>query len=489
MSKVSLLCLLLWCIIVGLAWPAVAVPVTGQRGPGGIESTTVNTSTLELWLDAGAITGATNNTPIANWNNRSTYTGAAAVATQSVAAQQPLYIAAVAGANNQPAVRFDGNPAAGLGDQFAVSSLNLGVNASGFVVYLNGPQNSDPGSCCRTLFSESTSGANIGNNGYALYVNRGDVVPKTLQIGKGTGAAAPTLTQDPFNVDSQFHLTSFRSSATSSELRDNGTTLVTGALAGSPTGTNYLIAANAFTSARDYAGDIAEIALFNREVNLAERPIIENYLSAKYNIAISGNLYNGDNAGVDYDRDVFGVGRVNASNQALNSGSAGFGIQVTGGVAANQLNDGEFVLAGHRTAVASIIDASPAPEFGGERWSRVWNVDTNGGSVDATLGFNFADAGLGSFFDPTDSFQLLYSTDSTFASYEILNLGFTIDPSNTITFNVPASLLLNGYYTLGINATFVPEPNSMLLMLGVLGCGLLRRRKQVLLGKDGNQTK
>jgi hypothetical protein len=477
MRKQALFLLMICSLVCGVALTAEAVPVTGQSGPGGIESTVLNTSTLELWLDAAAITGAVNNTPIANWSNRSTYTGAAAVATQGVAAQRPLYIAAVPGANNQPAVRFDGNPGAGQGDQFAVSSLNLGVNASGFVVYLNGTQNNDPGSCCRTLFSENTGGTNIGNNGYALYVNRGDVVPKTLQFSKGTGAAAPALVQNPFNVDSQFHLTSFRSTAANTELRDNGTTLQTGVLAGSPTGTNYLIAANLPAAARSYAGDIGEMALFNRQVNLAELPIIENYLSAKYNIAISGNLYSGDNAGIDYDRDVFGVGRVNPTNQALNSGSAGFGIQVTGGVAANQLNDGEFVLAGHKTAVASIIDASPVPEFGGERWSRVWNVDTNGGSVDATLGFNFADAGLGAFFDPTDSYQLLYSDDQTFASYQILDLGFTIDPSNTITFNVPANLLINGYYTLGINATFVPEPNSMLILLGVLGCGILRRRK------------
>ena len=464
--------------------PVCAVPVTGNTGPGGIESTISPSSTLELWLDASAITGAVSNTQIANWNNRSTYAGAAVVATQGNVNQQPIYIDAVPGANNRPAVRFDGNPTSGQSDHFAVSSLNLGVNASGFTVYLNGLQNNNAGSCCRTIFSENTSGTNIGNNGYTLYVNRGDL-PSALSLGKGTGGAAPAISQSPFTVDSAFHITSFRSTAADTELRDNGNTLVNGTLAGSPTGTNYQIAANAGSPSRSYAGDIAEIALFNRQVNLAERAIIENYLSAKYNIAIAGNLYDGDNPGIDFDNNVFGVGRVDGANQALNSGSAGFGIQVTGGVLANELNDGEFILAGHNNATPAIVDLSPSPEYPGERWSRIWNVDTNGSETDAIFGFNFADAGLGAFYDANDTFQLLYSQTADFSSFEILDLPFTIQPGDTITFNVAASYLIDGFYTLGINAYQVPEPGSLMLVLSALGGVMARRRKRRSAGPRG----
>ena len=244
-------------------------------------------------------------------------------------------------------------------------------------------------------------------------------------------------------------------------------------------------------SAEYSQADVSEIIAYTRALNTAERRIVENYLSSKYNVGTTtvgaGNqtlgvndLYSGDlNTSGNFDHEVFGVGRTDASNQQLNSGAGGFGIQVTGGVAANELNDGEFILAGHNGAVPALVDLDPNPEYTGERWSRVWNVDTNGGSADAILGFNFDDAGLGAFFNPDANYQLLYSTDQTFATYQDLGLGFTIDGNDTISFNVPANLLINGYFTLGINLGHVPEPNSMLLILGVLGCGMLRRRKAV----------
>ena len=472
-ARISL-CVLLACSIFTLA--AHAAPVTGQTGPGGIESTVSSLSTLELWLNAGSISGATP-MPLSNWNNRSTYSGAAVVATQSVSAQQPIYIPSVTALNNQPVVRFDGNPSSGQGDVFDVSGLNLGANASGFVVYLNGLQNTNSGSCCRTIFSENTGGTNIGNNGYSLYLERENINPKRLQISKGLGTTAPTVVQNPFPRDDVFHISGFRSSTANTELRDNGGVLNSGVLGGSPTGTNYQIAGNFGAPARSYAGDIAEVALFNRQVNLAEVAIIENYLSAKYNVAISNNLYDGDNPGTDFDRDVFGVGRVDAGNQALNSGSAGFGIEVIGGGSPADLNDGEFILAGHNQATAGILDLTSGI-IEGERWTRIWNVDTNGAEADATLGFSFDDAGLGSSFNSGDSFQLLYSQDMDFSSFEVLSREFDLETGNVITFALDAAQFQDGFYTLGINFAQVPEPGTG----GLAACGVMalvyRRRRR-----------
>ena len=149
-------------------------------------------------------------------------------------------------------------------------------------------------------------------------------------------------------------------------------------------------------------------------------------------------------------------------------GVAGFGIQITGGVGASDLNDGEFIMAGHNGLARDCRSvASPEPGSAGEIWCRYRN------SV-ADAGFGHDDAGLGANW-PNASYQLLYSDSAVFSNYEILDLDFTIDGNDTISFSLPAEMLINGFYTLGINAAFVPEPSSVWLMLGLLG-GVARRR-------------
>lgn len=50
--------------------------------------------------------------------------------------------------------------------------------------------------------------------------------------------------------------------------------------------------------ARSWAGDIGEVIVFNRQLNLAETHVIENHLSAKYDIPLTANdFYAGDDPG------------------------------------------------------------------------------------------------------------------------------------------------------------------------------------------------
>jgi len=56
---------------------------------------------------------------------------------------------------------------------------------------------------------------------------------------------------------------------------------------------------------------MAEIIVYNAYLNEAQRIIVENYLSSKYNMAVTNDFYSYD---VQHDNDVAGIGRVNANN-------------------------------------------------------------------------------------------------------------------------------------------------------------------------------
>ncbi|MBK7667473.1 MAG: hypothetical protein IPJ32_09155 [Sphingobacteriaceae bacterium] len=73
-------------------------------------------------------------------------------------------------------------------------------------------------------------------------------------------------------------------------------------------------------------GDLAEVIMYNAPLNSAQRVIVNNYLAAKYNLALAAadDLYDEDNAGNgNYDHEVAGIGRVNATNTNVDAQGSG----------------------------------------------------------------------------------------------------------------------------------------------------------------------
>ena len=165
---------------------------------------------------------------------------------------------------------------------------------------------------------------------------------------------------------------------------------------------------------------MAEIAAFNRALNQAEYALVENYLSAKYDIPIGYDLYGGDTpVSGDFDLDVAGIGReMNGSNTVARS----LGMIVRDN---SFLQDsGDYLVFGHRTAVNATTSAdlpasgewssAPSPA----RWERHWYIQvtdalgSSSGEVD--IAFDLGEAGFpGHAPAIAGNYRLLKRSDSS----------------------------------------------------------------------------
>lgn len=203
---------------------------------------------------------------------------------------------------------------------------------------------------------------------------------------------------------------------------------------------------------QEYDGELAEVIVFPKALNIAERKIIENYLSARYNLAITNDLYVGDNVGNgDYDFGVIGIGQ-EAGVDHINASSDGLILTENG----TTLEDGDYVLAGFNQVTNSEETTDIAGVAGLEaRWSRVWYFDrtdaNNSSRVDIT--FDGTDSGIGvinmSSANNTD-YKLLYRAGTAGTWTEVASATSFNNLSNSVTFsNVDLSANGDGFYTLG----------------------------------------
>ncbi|MCR9253577.1 MAG: T9SS type A sorting domain-containing protein [bacterium] len=123
-------------------------------------------------------------------------------------------------------------------------------------------------------------------------------------------------------------------------------------------------------SSGNFQGDIAEIIMFSRDVNIAQSNIVNNYLAAKYNLDITNDFYNFE---VSHGVEVAGIGQYDENNQHV---AARAGIVTISN--ADDLDDGEYVLFGHDNGDISSWSASEVPATGILRTEREWRFDNTG---------------------------------------------------------------------------------------------------------------
>lgn len=408
--------------------------VFGFTGPGGVG----NASTNVLWVRPEELATVADATDITTWSD---FSGNSHDLTQSDNSFTPRYYGSVV--NGFPVVRFEQANGRLIHNSFSDFPTNA-ISA----IYVNRTSDSGDG-----ILSYASSAS---DNDFLLFSSN------SLQFFRGSSNS----TSVSFN-DNSFHIAnvtwqgsdgalavwkdgtqSFTGTANSGTVFTQGGNL---ALAGEQDGVN-----SGYTEAQAHAGDFAEVIIYNQRLSSAAGIIVQNYLSAKYNVALTANdVYDQDDNG-DYDFEVAGIGRINSSDLHLDAQGSGV-VRIND---AQDLDDEEFLMWGHDNA-ALVATNTDVPMGVARRFERVWRVsEVNRSAVAVDVGgvdITFDLSGLGTVV--TSDLVLLIDADGTFATGATQVTGAIDDGSNTYRFNNVTGLTDNVYFTLGsadIEATPLP---------------------------------
>ncbi|HZY78113.1 MAG TPA: T9SS type A sorting domain-containing protein [Cyclobacteriaceae bacterium] len=347
--------------------------VVGNTGPGGVGNNT-GTSQLKMWyrVDNGVTTAGS---LVGTWANSA---GIAANNVQETGSARPTLVANAV--NGFSEVSFDGT------DDRLLTAANL--VATNFVT--------DKASSFSVVRADNTTQQSNVYSTVPLDANRfANHIPwaGTVYFDIGTCCA----TDARLDVSGLTGLTSYSiwsytaNAAAGKTLYRNGTSLQNraGTSTFSQATTHQFGLGGAVSGAGAFAGDMTEIVIYNEKVNDAERIIIDNYLSAKYNIAIANDVYSFDASVYDYD--VAGIGR--AADGSYHLDSRGTGIVRMW--SPTDLGTSEFLLWGHdnqtlnsstTTVGLSGVDGTVIKE----RLRRVWVAAETGEVGNVTVSFDIS---------------------------------------------------------------------------------------------------
>ncbi|QTE24032.1 T9SS type A sorting domain-containing protein [Polaribacter cellanae] len=289
--------------------------IVSQTGPGGV-GTVDGTSNLEYWIDANKnVTGA----PVTNWLDLSgnavgnTITGGPTLTTNSL--------------NGQSVITFDG-----VDDHIVTNlSINAGVFPNLTVIALYVPRIDGSGG----VWGEDDEGWD------RFILDKGTNL--NSMVSKGTGPELnitgifPRLTPVITTVAYQEDVTN------GSTVYANGKPQRTFTSNFAPEASNNLHIGDIGSTSGAYYfdGNIAELMVFGKSINLAERIIIENYLAAKYGLTLSNNdIYKKDASGFDFN--VAGIGQANDGSKHTDSKGTGI-IRIN---TPSALSNGDFLIWG-----------------------------------------------------------------------------------------------------------------------------------------------
>jgi hypothetical protein len=194
---------------------------------------------------------------------------------------------------------------------------------------------------------------------------------------------------------------------------------------------------------RNHRADIAEVIYFGTDLNETRRILVENYLSAKYELSLdTGNgatdVYAGDlgpdgnqGGGDDYDRGVFGIGRLSASD--LHDAAETGGLRFR---AASGLDNGDFLTVGYQNPGNGINTSDGFPNGVDQRMSRVWFVSETdpGGDLRADVTFDLSKAALNTLAGDPSGYVLLQQSTPGNNSWNLLQNGADAVSGDQITF-------------------------------------------------------
>ncbi len=406
----------------------------GSTGPGGVGSSSSN----NLWLKSDFGLNYSNGNSVNLWSD---FSGNNNNATQATSAQRPLYIDNQL--NTHPVIRFDGT------DDFLGISNYVGTNNfTNFIISktsetheidleaISGTsgvsgQNYILGADHRV--SDGGAGISIGTNGISVYEHGSGYMPALAvyngSVGSDFNSICVRYNNKRPNIYKNLSLVSAGLTSTMSTIY-NSTIIGSG---------NY----------GNFNGDIAEVIMYNYSLNDAQIIIVNNYLAAKYNIALEDDyVYTmGTSANGNYSNDVAGIGRVDVSN--IHDNARGTGLVWI--LNPSDLNNDEFLMWGHDNGLLEATNITDVPAGVEARFERIWRVsevNSTGTPVDiGSIDIRFDLNGLGTI--NTADLRLLIDTDNDNSFSNEISIDGAVDLGEGIyAFNGVSSITDKNRFTI-----------------------------------------
>lgn len=415
--------------------------VFSQSGPAGVGNATGTSGQPEniIWLDASTL-GLADGDPVLSWPDQS---GNGNDLIQLGTDNTPLFETNGLFSGAYSSVRFDGT------ERYLTLADNADLdNNLGGITMIGVVYNATLDGSARGIYSKRVSSSSEESYGVFTYTGArvNFDIRNTSDNRLGSTASLNTTTDyiistvyDGSLMEIFLQTGLSGTLSTSGNINDANSDLILGAL-----NENY---------GTYFDGDIAELIIYRGGLNDAERLIVENYLSEKYNITISNDFFtSGDAAFVN---DVTGIGTVNGTEKFSQSGFSD-ALQIT------ELNGSlnaanEFLILAHdNTAHAQGLtsDITVDPGVLDSHWARSWYIE-NSGDISAELRFDFGTAGIPFSGDPTD-YVLLYRANTSSNYTRALVNDYTVENGDQLVIDASNANLPSGYYTLGQGQQLVP---------------------------------
>ncbi|TXD47689.1 proprotein convertase P-domain-containing protein [Polaribacter sp. IC073] len=345
-------------VILNLCYADPVPTNTAHLGPGGVGGTD-GTSSLRFWYDA-------NNESYSNGASISSVSDLSGYGNTLTASggERPSYTLTTAAINNLSSMSFDGN------DELETSYKgNSNENMSFFMVV--NYENTNELDVALQHGGRNTIGFDDDEK-YADYVG-GENHKSALSNPNTWGIHSKTFANSGTNR-LKFYVNNNNTDGFTHNIENRSSnTWVGGNGSGGGTGLN---------------GSIGEVFKYTKTLNTAERIVIDNYLSAKYDIGLSTNdFYTQDNAGFNFDHDVAGIGQATDGSNHTDSQGTGIVRMYNPSALAND----EFLFWGRDNKAATIFVTNTSNYQ--ERISTKWRVSKRNdvGNVSFILDLNGID--------------------------------------------------------------------------------------------------
>lgn len=419
-----------------------------QTGPGGVGDAFTNS----MWLKANQGTSSSvAESPISSWTDCS---GNGTVVSQATVTKQPIFKAN--SMNGYPALLFD---KVGSTNQ-VLSGITSNLDGTDGVTIFSVVKKLSVNVAARAIISKRN---NVNDNhSFMFFFYDGN----TMQVDyEGTNNRLKTSETfaNGVNLLVSTMFDGTLASGVRSTVYEGNTLLKTSGETSDFIEHNIspvVIGATNTTDNRPFQGLIAEVITYRTALNQTQRIIVNNYLSAKYNVPLTDyDLYKMDDlSNGNFDHEVAGIGSLSALDNHLVAQGSGI-LQISN---ASNL-DGKFLFWGHNNATQQAVNVSDVPSTVLARFDRTWRVSSvTSAGVAANVGtvsLQFDLSNLGSV-NPTD-LRLLISSTGSFASTTPI-AGAVHVSGNLYRFD-GVNLQDANYFTLGtINPIVTPLPITLL---------------------------